>query len=122
MRGERGSGTILGLALVAAILLTVGTAIPALGGLVARGQAAGAADAAALGGADVASGAAAGSICETARAIAAANRATLDECTVDGLLVTVSARVEWLGLSVSARSRAGPPPEEEHRLSEPRVS
>ena len=109
MRDERGSGTVLGIGVIAAILTVTAAAVPALGLLVARGQAAGAADAAALAGADVASGAIAGSICDAARSVASANLATLRDCVVDGQNVTVSATVDWLGVGIVARSRAGPP-------------
>lgn len=107
---ERGSGTVLAVGLTAALAL-VGVAVIPLGQvLVARAQAAGAADAAALAAADVASGRQPGFACELASEVAAANGAEVRSCEVDGLVVTVSVGRGILGFTVAARATAGPPP------------
>jgi secretion/DNA translocation related TadE-like protein len=78
--------------------------------LSARQRAAGAADAAALGAADVAVGIRPGSPCPVASLIASANGATLDRCVVDGTTATVRATVLVLGFAIPARATAGRPP------------
>jgi secretion/DNA translocation related TadE-like protein len=106
---EQGSGSILGLAIVGSIgALTVLT-IPLCVGLGIRERVAGAADAAALAGADVATGIYPGVPCDWARSVAAANGATVSMCVVDGLVVTVRVRSTFLGLSLVATATAGPP-------------
>lgn len=107
---QRGSGTVLMLALVGAIVAVAVALSGALGLLVVRQRANGAADAAALAAADVASGAVPGAVCVVARDIAARNGAVLRECSVDGEVVTVSASVSWMGVAVLGRARAGPAP------------
>jgi len=106
---DRGSGTVLVVALVAATIVVAGTALPLSQVVVARVQAAGAADAAALAAADVASGRHPGYPCELAATVAAANGAALGACEVDGLIVTVSVSRGILGFTVGARATAGPP-------------
>ena len=107
---ERGSGTVLAVGLTAAVALVGGAVIPLSQVLVARAQAAGAADAAALAAADAASGREPGFPCELASVVAAANGAAVQSCEVDGLVVTVSVARGILGLDVAARATAGPPP------------
>ena len=77
--------------------------------LAVRQAVAGAADAAALAAADVASGLVSGYPCATAALVAAANGAAVASCAVDGLVVTVSASRDILGLAVTATATAGPP-------------
>lgn len=83
--------------------------IPLYLGLGIRQSIAGAADAAALAGADVAAGIAPGSPCQVAASIARANHASLDACIADGLVVSVRASTGFLGLTLSASASAGPP-------------
>ena len=109
--GERGSGSILAVALIAGVLCLMGLLLP-LQFALARGQAvSGAADAAALAAADVRSGAMAGFPCEAAATVARANGARLDACELDGLVATVRVSASVLGLPVRASATAGPPPE-----------
>jgi secretion/DNA translocation related TadE-like protein len=68
------------------------------------------ADAAALAAADTASGAARGVPCERADEVAQAHGTVLAECTLDGLIATVSVTTSFAGVEASARARAGPPP------------
>jgi secretion/DNA translocation related TadE-like protein len=87
---DRGAGTVaalgLGLGMVAVLLLV----LPLYGALATRHSVAAAADAAALAAADTASGLVPGYPCETAERVAAANGASLVECTIDGPVATVT--------------------------------
>jgi len=108
-RGERGAGSVLALAVVAA---TVALTVPVLGAcaLLLGGQlAANAADAAALAAADVASGASPGEPCARAADAAERNGAVLEACAVDGAIADVRASVTVAGVAQAARARAGPP-------------
>ncbi|GAA3657251.1 Rv3654c family TadE-like protein [Microbacterium marinilacus] len=103
-----GSALAAGIGSVAAVLVL---------GLAASGAAAvesqrvaGVADAAALAAADTVSGAIAGDPCARASEVAAAQRATLAGCSLDGLIATVSVASTFVGLPVRATARAGPPP------------
>jgi secretion/DNA translocation related TadE-like protein len=106
---DRGSGTLLGLAIVGSIGALVTPTIPLCVGLGVRASVDTAADSSALAGADVAAGISPGSPCDAARAVAAANRATLGACAVDGLVVTVRAQSSFMGVALAATATAGPP-------------
>jgi hypothetical protein len=84
MRGERGSGSLLAVAVIAATIAVVSLLVPL---------------AVALSGVERA----------RAAAVAAANGARLDGCSVDGAVVTVGVDVTVLGLGVRSRATAGPP-------------
>ena len=107
---DAGSGTVLVVAMVAGIAAVAGLCIPLYMGLAVRQSVAAAADAAALAGADVVVGIVAGYPCDAARAVAAANGSALGSCEVDGLVVTVSVSRSILGILVTSRATAGPPP------------
>ena len=109
MDRERGSASVLGLGMVGALIGTVGAVLIVTGAHVEHRRAATAADAAALGAADVASGRVGGSPCAEAQRIAEANGAGLEACSVDGLVVSVAASTGYLGLDARAEARAGPP-------------
>jgi hypothetical protein len=70
----------------------------------------GAADAAALAGADVELGAATGLPCDAASAMARHANVRLDRCAVRGPLVRVRLSTDVLGLALAAEAVAGPPP------------
>jgi len=108
--GDRGSGSVLALAIVlAAVVLAVAAA--GLGAALAeRQQVVGAADAAALAAADVASGAVDGDPCTVAAGVANANGSRLAACRLDGLVADVRVARALLGVVIEARARAGPPP------------
>lgn len=106
---DQGSGSVLAVALVTAVLLLTGLALPLNAALTTRQLTANAADAAALAAADTASGLVAGYPCANAAEAARLNGAELGECTVDGLEVTITATRRVLGVTVSVASRAGPP-------------
>jgi secretion/DNA translocation related TadE-like protein len=111
---DRGSGSVLVIAMIGAIV-TVALAVLALGaGLAVRQRVVGAADAAALAAADAASGAvfvdSVGDPCALAARIAEANRTRLTACRIDGLVATVEVAAAFGALSTHARSTAGPHP------------
>ncbi len=106
---ERGAGSLLALAVLAAVVATLLLIAPLYRALVLRAEMNGAADAAALAAADVARGISPGTPCVMAATVAAANGALLDECLVDGVIVTVRVNVAILVFSVAATATAGPP-------------
>jgi secretion/DNA translocation related TadE-like protein len=106
---ESGSGSVLGLAVVAGIAATLMLTIPLCVGLGIRESLANAGDASALAGADVASGLAPGYPCAVAGTVARANGASMSACRVDGLVVTVRVGASFLGLDLAATATAGPP-------------
>ena len=106
---ERGGATVLALAIVGTLVCLGGGGVAVAGGYVAAQRAAGAADAAALAAAEVASGAVPGYPCSEGARLAEANGARLESCDLDGLIVTVTTSVPYLGWSAQARARAGPP-------------
>jgi len=106
---DSGSGSILAVAIMAAMLGIVSLLVPLYGVLFAKQGAAGAADAAALAAADVAVGIVAGQPCAAAASLATANGATLERCEVDGVIVTVTVTVPAFGFDVFGAATAGPP-------------
>jgi secretion/DNA translocation related TadE-like protein len=106
---ERGSGSVLAMAVLGAIVTLTLLLVPVLGLLVALGQLRTAADAGALAAADTASGLLAGVPCDAAHRAATLNGAHLTGCTVDGLIATVTVTRLAGGLEFSVRARAGPP-------------
>jgi len=108
--GERGSGSLLTIAIGGAIAVLIALALPLYIGLSARHAIAAAADASALAAANVASGLFAGHPCEQASRVASSNGAELSQCDVDGLVVTVGVSGVILGIPVTVAATAGPPP------------
>ena len=106
---QNGAGSILGVAIIGTVIVAVMVTMPLYSALTLRQAVAGAADAAALAAADVAVGIEPGVPCEVAAAVAAANGARLASCELDGLIATVSTARSFLGLTMSATARAGPP-------------
>jgi secretion/DNA translocation related TadE-like protein len=110
-RGERGSATLVAVAVVG-LLVLVGAALAVAGAMVeAHRVAQSAADLAALGGAQAQAGGR--DPCTVAAALATANGARLDSCAADGLELRVQVTVtgpHWLGQphDPSAQARAGP--------------
>lgn len=109
-RDDRGSGSVLAVAIVGAVVVVALAAMAATSAFAARQAAVGAADAAALAAADVRLGVVGGEACEVAARVAAANRASLVSCSARGAVVTVQVQAEVLGASVRVASRAGPHP------------
>lgn len=122
---ERGSGTVLVLGMIAALVLLVGLVHLLSASATAAAQAARAADLAALAGADAARGLTSEDPCTLAEEVAAANGAQLSSCSVGGefdtevtvevsrdLLEVSPLNPSWLPLPeipASGDSRAGPP-------------
>jgi secretion/DNA translocation related TadE-like protein len=107
---DRGSGSVLALAVLGAVAIVAIAALALGAALTVRQRVIGAADAAALAAADGASGAVAGEPCALARRLAEAGGAALDSCVVDGLVATVAVSARVGPVPFGARSRAGPPP------------
>jgi secretion/DNA translocation related TadE-like protein len=107
---ERGSGSVLAIGVLGAVVAFAVAVVPVGSLLVAHQMASAAADAAALAAADTASGRVPGISCDAASRTAEHNQARVTECTVDSLIATVSVAVPspWGDVIVSAR--AGPPP------------
>jgi secretion/DNA translocation related TadE-like protein len=113
-RDERGSGSALGLAVIATTIALMLLVVPLYTVFAARARASAAADAAALAAADVAIGILPGSPCSLAASVAEANGAVLTECRPDGVIVTVRVSVGLpdggiAGLEVQETATAGPP-------------
>jgi len=106
--GDRGSGSMLGLAIAGSVVAIVALLVPLDAGLRIREALAETADVAALAGADVAAGIAPGNPCDVAARLAEANGGSLDACEVDGLVVTVRTDRHFLGLNLAATATAGP--------------
>lgn len=105
---DRGSGSLLAIAIVAATLACVMLVLPFSAVLVARARVTGAADAAALAAADAASGISPGIPCRIASAVARANGGELRDCLADGVIVTVRVSTAIFGFPVSSSATAGP--------------
>lgn len=110
---ERGSGAVLVVAMLGAIVMVTVTLIPLSGAFIASQNAANAADSAALAAADVASGLLPGIACERAASVSTANGATLNSCSVEGAIAQVGVTLSWsalgIALQASGHARAGPP-------------
>lgn len=106
---QEGSGSLLAVAVVGAVLTMAAMLIPALAILSASQSVQNAADAAALAAADTASGAIPGVPCESASSAARMNEAALDACALDGLIASVSVSRSVGAFLVSSTARAGPP-------------
>lgn len=109
-RSERGSGTVLAVAIICATVSIALALCLVLAAHAANTRAQVAADAAALAAADTASGRIPGDACGRASAIAAEHGVTLNGCNAGhtATFVTVSLDFGWLTLTAS--SRAGLPP------------
>ncbi|HWU47541.1 MAG TPA: Rv3654c family TadE-like protein [Humibacter sp.] len=107
--GERGSGSVLAVAVLACVLVMTAAVVPTSAALVIKQRVVAAADAAALATADTASGLVAGVPCDVGRRTARRNGAALTACSVHGTIATVTASSNWLGLTITVAARAGPP-------------
>jgi len=120
-RDERGAGSVLAVAIVAALVAVTALALPLYMVLAAKQAAGGAADAAALAAADVRVGIVPGEPCVVAASVASANGAELGACEFDGLVVTVTTHTRVAGFAVEASATAGPAAKERPPpLQEPR--
>ena len=103
------SGSILAASVAGSTILLTALVLLVGAALVEKRAIAGAADAAALAAADVASGLVPGIPCDAAARIAAANGGALSTCEVDGAVVTVGVSGSVLGIPFTIRATAGPP-------------
>ncbi|MDR5700261.1 Rv3654c family TadE-like protein [Agromyces aerolatus] len=108
-RAERGSGSVLVLAIVGAVLALTAGLVPLLGVFVHSQVAANAADAAALAAADALAGAVPGVPCELAELVARRHGTRLVSCDGAGAEASVSVAARVLTFEITARARAGPP-------------
>ena len=104
---DHGSGSILGVAILGAVLVLVGLVFPLQVVLVAKQRVSVAADSSALAGADVAVGLLPGNPCPAASLVADEHDATLIRCEVDGSTVTVRTMASVLGFEIFAQATAG---------------
>ena len=107
---DTGAGSVLGLALLGALVVLALAAVGLGGALAERQRVIGAADNTALAAADAARGLVPGSPCPVAEQVAEANRTQLHACEVDGYVVTVEVGASVAGVLLRARATAGPPP------------
>lgn len=101
---------MLAVGLAGAIVCLAAVAVPLYAVLAVRSATAGAADAAALAAADARVGAVTGFPCERAAQVAEANGATMTDCSVDGLVATVTVSRAIGVFTVVQSASAGPPP------------
>jgi len=108
-RDDTGSGSVLALGMVCAMVTVAGGALTVVGASAAQARAAAAADLAALGAADAASGRVSGVPCDAAGRVAEANGAALSSCDQAETVVSVTATTPYLVWRATASARAGPP-------------
>ncbi len=107
--GDRGAGSVLIVALIAAVAIAGLTLTAAAHGVARSQELDAAADAAALAAGDVLLGWVAGDPCTVAQRVAAAHAARLTECGGEGLTVLVRVEARILGMAIERSARAGPP-------------
>lgn len=107
--GERGSGGVLALGILAMLAVLTLAAVGVGSALAARQRVVAAADAAALAAADTALGIHPGIPCQVAAEVTAAHGVNLVRCDLDGVVATVAVSAEIAGVAVDASARAGPP-------------
>ena len=103
------SGSILAASVAGSTILLTALVLPLGAALVEKRAIAGAADAAALAAADVASGLVPGVPCDAAATLATTNGGSLTSCEVDGAVVTVGVSGSVLGIPFTIHATAGPP-------------
>lgn len=97
------------LGMVGAVVALLMVLLPLYIGLTMKRTLVGAADAAALAAADAAIGLRPGVPCDAARRAAESNGASLERCTVDGVIATVEVSGAAGAIPLSVQARAGPP-------------
>lgn len=109
LREERGSGTVLAVAIIGGLVALATVMVPVLALLGTSQSVQNAADAAALAAADAASGVVIGVPCERAAQAAGLNDAVLTSCALDELTATVTVERGVMAFMLRSESRAGPP-------------
>lgn len=112
LRDDRGSGSVLALAVVAATLVVTALLMTLGAAFTVKHQVQGAADAAALAAADVSAGFVGGYPCEAAKRVAELNGAGLADCELAGVTAAVRVQRSFMGIIVAVSARAGPGPQE----------
>jgi secretion/DNA translocation related TadE-like protein len=107
-RFDRGSGTILALALIFSSIASFGFAQVVALEVLTQARLDAAADSAALAADDALRGLMVGYPCEIAKAVALENMANLDECRIVGFEAFVNLQVKSMGIVLNASARAGP--------------
>ncbi len=109
IRGDAGSGTILGVAIVIALLQVALTLSLMVGAARQEQHLVIAAESGAMAAADALNGFTTGFPCEAAKAVIQKNRSKLAECRIVRFEVFVSAQDKVLGMVHFASARAGNP-------------
>jgi secretion/DNA translocation related TadE-like protein len=107
-RFDRGSGTVLALAVIFACIASFSVAQVIALQVLTQSRLDAAADSAALAADDALRGLTVGYPCEIARAVALENMANLDECRIVGFEAFVNLQVKSMGIVLNASARAGP--------------
>lgn len=105
---DRGSGTVLSLAVIVLSISCLGITQTIALNLLAGARLNAVADAAALSADDALRGLITGYPCEIAKEIAAENMVILDECRIVGFEAFVKMHVDSMGIVLNATARAGP--------------
>ncbi|WP_343886438.1 Rv3654c family TadE-like protein, partial [Subtercola frigoramans] len=111
LRDDRGSGSVITLAVIAVLMAVVVLVLAVSTALSEKGQLRADAESAALAAADTASGAVAGFPCENAATASGLGGSEVTACTVEGLIAKVTVTRTIWGVTVTVHARAGPSPE-----------
>ena len=108
IKGEKGSGTILALGIIALSVSALVLTQTVASSLLAEARLSAIADSIAISADDALRGLDTGYPCEIARSIASENMVILDECRIVGFEAFVKLHVESMGIVLNASARAGP--------------
>ena len=108
--GQRGSGVVVAVSLMAVVVLLGGVAVTTVDLLRVADRAQRVANLAALAASDVAIGVVSGRPCVVARDVARQQQMELDACEVTGSLATVSISLRRYGVTIQKRAAASPRP------------
>lgn len=108
--GQRGSGTLLGLALLATLATLGSGAVIVSMGFVEASRVQGVANQASLAASDVSRGVAPGHPCRVASQIVTAAQYRMGRCEVRGGEALVTVTGVWWSMPIEKRARAGPLP------------
>lgn len=105
---ERGSGTMLMLAVIGASLAALGATQVAVSNLIGAARLQATVERAALTADDALRGLTTGYPCDLVKEVAGQNMANLVECRIVGFEAFVKLRVQGIGIVLNASARAGP--------------
>jgi secretion/DNA translocation related TadE-like protein len=108
MKGDRGSGTVLAIAVVTLSVGCLAISQTVAFNLLAQARVEALADSVAVAADDALRGLTTGYPCEVARQIAERDMAILDECRIVGLEAFVNLHLQGMGIVLNASARAGP--------------